>query len=210
MNDPFSWQYIPGHFDFPDLYAAMVKSARDGAHFVEIGVMLGRSTCFMAEAIRDSGKVIVFDAIDSFAWPFPSILATGPYATRPQLQVYLPRNAPAFWSTLVAQGSTFQATKYCLERAGIASHVNLFCASGQAHAHNYAKDSLDFVFIDTEHTYDDTFSLLVTYLPRIKPGGVLAGHDFTAEFSGVVQAVRDVLGSAVEIHGRSFVYRKQI
>jgi len=209
MIDSFSWRDIPGHFDFHDLYVEAVASAPAHAHFAENGVMLGRSACFMAEAIGASRKQIVFDAIDSFAWSFDAILATGPYVTHPRMQIYYTRSLPEFWQVLVDKGSTFEAAKYCLERAGVAAHVNLIRRSGQAQAVNYVDGSLDFVFVDAEHTYNDTVELLRSYLPKVRPGGVLAGHDFTNEFPGVVEAVCDVLGR-VEVRGHSFVYRKQI
>jgi hypothetical protein len=42
--------------DFEPLYARMVKEARDGAHFVEVGVWRGRSLSFLAMECRNAGK----------------------------------------------------------------------------------------------------------------------------------------------------------
>lgn len=38
--------------------------------------------------------------------------------------------------------------------------------------------SLDFVYIDARHDYCGVMSDLIDYYPKVKPGGVLAGHDF--------------------------------
>ena len=57
---------IRGWFDFADIYDEMVARFPRGSRFVEIGVWRGRSTCHMAEAIKNSGKQIEFFAIDVF------------------------------------------------------------------------------------------------------------------------------------------------
>jgi len=58
------------------------------------------------------------------------------------------------------------------------------------------KASLDFVFIDAEHTYEAATADIQAWLPAIKPGGLLSGHDYSppGELSpkgwpGVVRAV---------------------
>ena len=49
---------IQGWFDFHSIYNDAVAQAPDGAHFVEVGAWLGRSTAYMAEQIAESGKQI--------------------------------------------------------------------------------------------------------------------------------------------------------
>lgn len=56
-------------------------------------------------------------------------------------------------------------------------------------------DEIDFVFIDGDHRYKAVMSDLKNYVPKIKSGGLLTGHDWTcvrSEF-GVVQACEDYL-----------------
>lgn len=62
-----TWQDIEGWFDFQDIYDKAVENAKDGDLFVEIGVYKGKSTCYMLEKIRESGKEIYFSAIDNFS-----------------------------------------------------------------------------------------------------------------------------------------------
>lgn len=64
-------------------------------------------------------------------------------------------------------------------------------------AHLMIEDgSLDFVYIDADHTYEAVFSDLENYYPKLRKGGILSGHDFM-EYSfrgvkfGVVEAVVD-------------------
>lgn len=42
-------------------------------------------------------------------------------------------------------------------------------------------DSVDVLFIDTSHAYDHTLAELHTYVPRVKPGGVVLCHDTELE-----------------------------
>lgn len=51
-------------------------------------------------------------------------------------------------------------------------------------------DDLDFIFIDGDHSHAAVLSDLNNYVPKIKSGGLLTGHDWTAVRSefGVVQA----------------------
>jgi|11BtaG_2_1085332.scaffolds.fasta_scaffold02284_5 cephalosporin hydroxylase len=55
---------IPGLFNFDDIYSSEVNRIKDGGTIVEIGIWQGKSTAWMAEAIKDSKKDINFYAID--------------------------------------------------------------------------------------------------------------------------------------------------
>jgi len=52
-------------------------------------------------------------------------------------------------------------------------------------------DHLDFLYIDGEHSYQAYNQDLTLYYPKMKKGGILAGHDFTGNWLGVVRAVLD-------------------
>jgi len=43
----------------------------------------------------------------------------------------------------------------------------------------FSDDYLDWVYIDTTHTYEMTIAELEAYESKVKPGGFIAGHDFT-------------------------------
>ena len=45
----------------------------------------------------------------------------------------------------------------------------------------YENESLDFVFIDACHEYSCVKEDIIAWYPKIKKGGVLAGHDINAE-----------------------------
>lgn len=50
---------------------------------------------------------------------------------------------------------------------------------------------LDFIYIDGKHSYQAIHQDLSLYYPKMKKGGILAGHDFTGDWLEVVRAVMD-------------------
>jgi predicted O-methyltransferase YrrM len=59
--------------------------------------------------------------------------------------------------------------------------------------HEVAKEiedgSLDFVFIDADHLYESVKRDILSWHPKLKPNGLLMGHD--AHLPGVIKAVRE-------------------
>mgnify|MGYP001602773977 CR=1 FL=1 len=43
----------------------------------------------------------------------------------------------------------------------------------------FDNESLDFVYIDSEHTYPSVLQEVKQWYPKVKKGGILSGHDFT-------------------------------
>jgi predicted O-methyltransferase YrrM len=61
-------------------------------------------------------------------------------------------------------------------------------------ARYYPDSSLDFVFIDASHFYEDVKRDIAAWRTKVRPGGILAGHDFCADSVmnfGVVEAVTE-------------------
>ena len=58
---------------------------------------------------------------------------------------------------------------------------------------NVADGSLDFVFIDAQHDYKSVRQDIIAWMPKVKKGGIVSGHDYQRKFSGVMQAVDELL-----------------
>jgi hypothetical protein len=43
----------------------------------------------------------------------------------------------------------------------------------------FADNYFDWIYVDTDHTYKTTIAELELYAPKMKAGGIIAGHDFT-------------------------------
>ena len=58
-------------------------------------------------------------------------------------------------------------------------------------------ETYDFVYIDGIHTYEQVKKDIINYLPKIKKGGVIGGHDYTnliPHLVGVYEAVNEMFG----------------
>ncbi|KKK62149.1 hypothetical protein LCGC14_3007230, partial [marine sediment metagenome] len=51
----------------------------------------------------------------------------------------------------------------------------------------------DFVFIDANHSYECVVKDIKAWTPKLRPGGMLSGHDFSDRYSGVVGAVTELV-----------------
>lgn len=54
--------------------------------------------------------------------------------------------------------------------------------------------SQDIIFIDAAHDYDSVLNDIKVWLPKVKNGGILAGHDYQPSFPSVIRAVDECFG----------------
>jgi hypothetical protein len=151
-------------FTYPNLYSNMVEIAAPKAHFVEVGVWKGRSASFLATEIINSGKIISLDLVDT-------------------------------WNGS-EEHTPLQEDLYGIFMKNInpvISYVNIKRMESLSAAATYEDGTLDFVFIDAAHDYENVKADITAWLPKVKPGGYLAGHDYPS-WEGVVKAVDELLG----------------
>jgi predicted O-methyltransferase YrrM len=150
---------IEGVFNFDDIYSSEVNRIKDSGTFVEIGILHGKSTAWMAEAIKDSNKNIDFYAIDN------------------SISTYLNENLEP-----------------------VKDYVTILESDSVKASENFKDKSLDFVFIDGDHTYDGVINDLKAWDKKIKDGGTIAGHDYVKDHNikkiKVWEAVNDFYGAA--------------
>lgn len=58
--------------------------------------------------------------------------------------------------------------------------------------------SIDFAFIDANHTYEFVSKDIAAILPKMKKGGILAGHDYNLSHPGVMQAVNEAFVETIQ------------
>jgi predicted O-methyltransferase YrrM len=49
--------------------------------------------------------------------------------------------------------------------------------------------SLDFVFIDADHSYEGCKADIIAWAPKVRRGGFVTGHDYYERYPGVIRAV---------------------
>jgi hypothetical protein len=161
--------------DFQELYSEMVNYFPDNSHFVEVGSWKGRSASYMAVEILNSKKRIKFDCVDTW---LGSVEHTDPHS-------------PFFVEELI-NDKDWLYYQFLNNTRPVCDIINTVRSSSLDSVNLYENRSLDFVFIDASHEYDDVKKDILTWYPKIKKGGVIAGHDFTT-FDGVRQAVDELI-----------------
>lgn len=71
-----------------------------------------------------------------------------------------------------------------------------------AAASNVQDGSLDFVFIDADHSYVGVLRDIAAWTPKVRVGGFIMGHDYQRKSPGVISAV-DELFPDREVHDDS-------
>ena len=70
----------------------------------------------------------------------------------------------------------FEATRSRLAKHGARSEI--WRRTSTEAAGHVADRSLDFVYIDARHDYDSVIEDLAAWFPKLRPGGLIAGHDY--------------------------------
>lgn len=86
--------------------------------------------------------------------------------------------------------------------------VSIFPKSSQE-ALSLVPNNLDLVFIDGDHSYEAVKHDILSWKQKVRPGGILAGHDYHPNFPGVVEAVDECLKNQLQV-GDATVWFTQI
>lgn len=171
---------LPGWCDYEPLYDAAVARLGASAVVVEVGCWQGRSLAYLAQKVRESGKRVKLFGVDH---------GFGTDSDRERV-LHGPTLAEC-------GGNTAGLLAMNLKSCGVFDvAVPLVCTSLRA-ASLFPRGSVDFVFIDAAHDYTNVKADLLAWWPKIRPGGVLAGHDYSEPWPEVVRAVNDFFGRPV-------------
>jgi len=74
----------------------------------------------------------------------------------------------------------------------------------------FEDNSIDFLFIDGDHTYEGCKNDIKLWFPKVKTPGIIAGHDYTETSCGVKMAVDQYfLFTGINKNRTSWVYYKK-
>ena len=187
IDESQAWRPTLGgtSWDILPYYRNLVPRLPRGAICVEIGVAWGRSTIFLASELVTCGNT---SALIYAVDPWDSDYFSGA------------RVVPS-WGE---HASKEELTLICPMR--IRSERAARC---------FDPRSLDFVFVDGDHTDEGCAADIRNFLPLVKSGGILAGHDYGdfeqrvlggATYPGVTRAVDELLGPSVTIRDSVWEY----
>ena len=93
-----------------------------------------------------------------------------------------------------------EAEKVAYDRFNSVRNVTLIKSDTLTAVRNFADESLDFVYIDADHTYNGCKDDIKAWYPKVKRGGIIAGHDYMTHVNdrvsfGVIEAVDEFVKS---------------
>jgi predicted O-methyltransferase YrrM len=147
----------------------LIKELGDNSNktMIEIGSFVGESTVLFAQSFKE---VI---AIDPFMEGYDDLDPT---------------------SYLFEFDNVYQTY---LDRTGDHKNIKTIVSTSNDALDQLKGQEFDFVYIDGLHTYDGVKTDIINYLPLVKKGGVIGGHDYTDQIEhlvGVYEAVNEMFG----------------
>lgn len=169
------WYETRGIWRGPDIVKRVIKLRRKNQllYGAEIGVDRGILSNYLLTELPDL-ELLMVDVWDTFS-------KDSDYAKSGDLVTL--RTQQQRESDLV---ETLRATEHALVRR------HIMPVWSEEAAHNTLDGSLDFVFIDADHSYSGVSNDLQLWAPKVRQGGLLCGHDYMNHPNqqwGVTQAV---------------------
>lgn len=165
---------IEGWFDFEEVYDLAISRGNDGDTFVEVGTWLGKSASYLAAGILESEKDIKLYCVDT--WKGADNEASQ--------KEYIDSlgGADKFYDKFLSNISPVSVCVYPLRMESLNA------------AKTFNNDICSFVFIDANHCYESVKSDIRAWLPKVKIGGIIAGHDYG--YGDVERAVNEIFPQA--------------
>ena len=172
---------IQGWFNYKSTFMFLADSVPDNGTFIEGGAWLGASSAFLCDYVGDRINIFIVDT-----WKgSPNEIATA-HKLATQKDIY-----PIF-----------------LENMGDRKFTPIRKNSLEA-AKDFENESCDVVYIDMDHTYEAVKKDIEAWLPKVKTGGYLAGHDYG--FEAVAKAVNEAFpkDKIITMDGPSWIFKKE-
>ncbi len=163
--------HIDGWFDWEDLYIELATRSTDQSVIVEIGVWQGKSIGFLARHLQEREKSPTLYAVDTFQGN-PGL---SPHKT-----------------AIKNLGGDLRAVFISnMQALQVGDMITTMAMPSVEAAEEFEDESVDFVFIDGDHSYGAVKQDIEKWYPKVKSGGIIAGHDWCAGWPGVQRAVEE-------------------
>jgi len=146
------------------------KRIPEGGTYLELGSFMGGSLLCIYEATKLSGRSVNFIAIDSFEERLGSFSH----------------------QTWVDKGLTTEDWFHKFTNS--IPRLNLIKCKTDDAKDKIKDNSVDLMFIDAGHSYEQVTKDLINYWPKLKKDGILLGHDYRHKSPKAVEAIHNVFG----------------
>lgn len=184
---------IDGWFNMESQYLELLTATPDNGIFVEIGAYKGKSTSFLATEIHNQKRNLKYVVVDSFEG---AINSSEPL----EVEVYKNIKFTELYDDYLNNIAT--VSRYVLTEVGL-SHIV---------ADRFLDNSIDTLFIDGGHSYNQVKADIEAWLPKLKATGIMAGHDYNIySWPGVVAAVNERFESPHKVENQCwFIYLSKL
>jgi len=157
---------IQGWFNYNNVFNSLVNSVPDDGVFVECGAWLGKSSSYLCDISKDRIRVYIVDH-----WLGSKDELNNSHKLGTEQDIY----------------------QIFIDNMGDRIFTPLRMDSEQA-SKQFEDNSCDVVFIDMGHSYEEVKRDIELWLPKVKTGGIIAGHDYPS-WPGVKKAVDEKFDS---------------
>lgn len=147
--------------------------ARDNMTVVEVGSWKGKSTSVLAETIqKHNGKVFAVDHWegDEGTW------------NKPVAETY----------------DIFAIFRRNMRLLGLEDIVHPLVMASEVAFSLFADESLDLIFLDGDHKYKGFKQDLENWLPKLKKGGIICGHDCEGKYSNYPEEIKRAIDANLD------------
>jgi len=167
------------------LISEVIKNLSNNSKCVEVGSWKGKSAAYTCEQIIKYEKIIHLDCIDTWEGSIEHVKDKYP-------------NLDRLYDIFIRNMKPFQ--KY---------YTPLKMTSMEA-VKLYKDQSVDFIFIDASHEYEDVKNDVLHWVLKLKKGCIISGDDYgNPFFPGVKTAVDEIFGkNNIQVSGETWSYLK--
>jgi hypothetical protein len=162
-------------FTFAQLYTEVVNKFGPNSRFVEVGAWKGRSAAYLAVENINSGKNHEINIVDTWDGS-PEHLDPSSWA----------------YNKDILEDPDWLYNVFLKNVNPVINNINPIRKPSLEAVKDFEDGSLDFVYIDAAHEYEDVKADIIAWLPKLKPTGMIAGHDYNTDAPGVKQAVDEM------------------
>lgn len=174
-----NYQSIEGWFNMEKQYLELLNNCPEGGIFVELGAYKGKSTSFIVTKMINQNRNIKFYTVDTFQ---------GDSGSTDE------REVDAYKRVDVSE----MYQEYLKNTEHLKNYYETMVNYSHEAAEYFLDNSVDCLFIDAGHSHEAVKKDIEAWLPKMKSGGIISGHDYNA-WEGVNKAVNELLGKPDKI-----------
>jgi hypothetical protein len=161
---------------FVELLYPAIDKAWDGFRFVEVGCFIGGMTTRVAKRFKDRGTNPDIIVVDNFLFENISIEGKSGLPNEDYYKIFI----------------------HNINQEGVAECVTPIREDSIKASQLFRDRSIDFLFLDGEHFQGYIMKEIEAWLPKVKMGGIIAGHDYCSS-SDIRDAVAHHFGDSFNL-----------